>query len=48
MDIGKNKDCSISDFKERRLTTIDGKEYLNKTAKMYFNSNGSAGTDYTL
>ncbi len=25
VDIGKNEDWSISDFKERRLTTIDGK-----------------------
>jgi hypothetical protein len=33
VDIGKNKDWSISDYKERRLTTIDGKEYLNQTAK---------------
>jgi hypothetical protein len=33
VDIGK-KDWSISNYKERRLTTIDGKEYLNQTAKM--------------
>ncbi len=26
VDIGKNKDCSISDYKGRRLTTIDRKE----------------------
>ncbi len=48
VDIGKNKDWSISNYKERRLTTIDGKEYLNQTAKMYYNSNDSAGTDNTL
>ncbi len=30
VDIGKNKDWSNSNYKERRLTTIDGKEYLNK------------------
>ena len=33
VDIGKNKDWSISDYKEKRLPTIDGKEYLNETAK---------------
>ncbi len=48
MNIGKNKDSSIGDYKEKRLTTIDGKEYLNQTAKMYYNSNDSAGTDNTL
>jgi hypothetical protein len=47
-DIGKNKDWSISNYKERRLTTIDGKEYLNQPAKMYYNSNDSAGTGNTL
>jgi hypothetical protein len=30
VDIGKNKDWSISNCKERRLTTIDRKEYLTK------------------
>ncbi len=45
VDIGKNKDWSISDSKEGWLTTIDGKEYLNQTAKMYYNSNDSASTD---
>jgi hypothetical protein len=34
VDIGKNKDWSIRDYKERRLTTIDGKEFLNQTAKL--------------
>jgi hypothetical protein len=48
VDIGKNKDWSISNYKGRRLTTIDGKEYLNQTAKMYYKSNDSAGTDNTL
>ena len=28
VDIGQNKDWSISDFKEDRHTTIDGKEYI--------------------
>ncbi len=48
VDIGKNKDWSIRDYKEKRLTTIDGKEYLNETAKLYYNSNDSANTDNTL
>ncbi len=48
VDIGKNKDWSISNYKGTRLTTIDVKEYLNQTAKMYYNSNDSAGTDNTL
>jgi hypothetical protein len=48
VDIGKNKDWSISNYKERWRTTIDGKEYLNQTAKMHYNSNELAGTDNTL
>jgi hypothetical protein len=44
--MGKN--WSISDYKERQLTTIDGKEYLNQTSKMYYNSTDSAGTNNTL
>ncbi len=48
VDIGKSKDWSISDYKGRWLTTIDRKEYLNQIAKMYYNSNDSAGTDNTL
>jgi hypothetical protein len=48
VDIGKNKDWLISNYKGRRLTTIDRKEYLNQTAKMYYNRNDSAGTDNTL
>jgi hypothetical protein len=48
VDIGKYKDWSGSNYKGRRLTTIDGKEYLNQTAKMYYNSNDSTGTDNTL
>jgi hypothetical protein len=47
VDIGK-KDWSICDYKGRRFTTIDKKEYLNLTAKMYYNSNDSAGTDNYL
>ncbi len=48
VDIGKYSDWSIRNYKERRLTTIDGKVYLNQTAKMFYNSNHSAGTDNTL
>ncbi len=48
VDIGKNKDWMISDYKGRWLTTIDRKEYLNQTAKMCYNSNDSAGTANTL
>jgi len=48
VDIGKNKDWSFSNYKGMQLTTIDGKEYLNQTAKMYYNSNDSAGTGNTL
>jgi hypothetical protein len=48
VDIGKDKDWSISDYKERRLTTIDGKEYLNQSAKMYYNSYDSTNTNNTL
>jgi hypothetical protein len=47
-DIGKDNDWSISNYKEERLTTIDGKEYLNQTAKLYYNSKDSADTDNTL
>jgi hypothetical protein len=48
VDIGKNKDWSFSNYKGMQLTTIDGKEYLNQTTKMHYNSNGSDGTDNTL
>jgi hypothetical protein len=36
VDIGQNKDWSISDFKEDRHTTIDGKEYIEQIAKQYY------------
>ena len=48
VDIGKQKDWSISDYDEERLTTIDGKEYLNQTAKLYYNSKDSPDTDSNL
>jgi hypothetical protein len=37
VDIGQNKDWSISDFTERRNTTIDGKEYVDHITKEYYN-----------
>jgi hypothetical protein len=48
VDIGKHKDWSISDYKEEWLTAIEGKEYLNQTAKLYYNSNDLANADNTL
>ncbi len=36
VDIGQNKDWSISDFKEDRHTTIDGKEYIEQIVKQYY------------
>jgi len=36
VDIGLRKDWSISDFKEDRNTTIDGKEYIDQIAKQYY------------
>jgi len=36
VDIGQKKDWSISDFKEDRHTTIDGKEYIEQIAKQYY------------
>ena len=48
VDIGQQKDWSISDYKEERFTTIDGKEYLSQTSKLYYNSKNSADTDSTL
>jgi len=36
VDIGRNKDWSISDFKDDRHTTIDGKEYIEQIAKQYY------------
>jgi hypothetical protein len=36
VDIGQNKDWSISDFKEDQNTTIDGKEYIEQIAKQYY------------
>jgi hypothetical protein len=46
--LGQDKDWLITNYNEERLTTIDGKEYLNQTAKLYYNSNNSANTDNTL
>ncbi len=46
--LGQDRDWSITNYNEERLTTIDGKEYLNQTAKLYYNCNNSANTDNTL
>jgi hypothetical protein len=48
VDIGKNKDWSITDYEQMRQTTIDGKEYLTKITNMYYNNNKLIGTDKTL
>jgi hypothetical protein len=48
MDIGKNKGWSISDYKERRQTTIDGTEFLKQIANMYYSNNKSNDSDTTL
>ncbi len=37
VDIGQNKDWSISDFKEVRSTTIEGKKYVKEITKQYYN-----------
>jgi hypothetical protein len=34
VDIGKNKDWSITDYEQMRQTTIDGKEYLTQINNM--------------
>ncbi len=48
MDIGKNKDWSITNYEQTHQTTIDGKEYLTQITNMYYNNNKSIGTDKTL
>ncbi len=37
VDIGQNKDWLISDFKELRSTTIEGKKYVKQITKQYYN-----------
>jgi hypothetical protein len=37
VDIGQNKGCSISDFKEVRSTTIEGEKYIEEITKQYYN-----------
>jgi hypothetical protein len=44
VDIGKNKDWSITDYEQMRQTTIDGKEYLTQITNMYYNNDKSIGT----
>jgi hypothetical protein len=48
VDIGKNKDWSITNYEQTRQTTIDRKEYLTQITNMYYNNNKSIGTDKTL
>jgi hypothetical protein len=48
VDIGKNKDWSITDYEQMCQTTIDGKEYLTQITNMYYNNDKSIGTDKTL
>ncbi len=48
VDIGKNKDWSITDYKQIRQITIDRKEYLTQITNMYYNNDKSIGTDKTL
>ncbi len=48
VDIGSDKDWSISNYGEQRLTTSDGKEYVTQTAKFYYNRYGAADTENTL
>ncbi len=37
VDIGQNKDWSISDFKEVQSATIEGKKYVEEITKQYYN-----------
>jgi hypothetical protein len=37
VDIGQNKNWLISDFKETRSTTIEGKKYVEQITKQYHN-----------
>ncbi len=48
VDIGKNKDWSITDYEQMHQTTIDGKEYLKQITNTYYNNDKSIGTDKTL
>jgi hypothetical protein len=48
VDIGKNKDWSITDYEQTHQTTIDGKEYLTQITNVYYNNDKSNGTDKTL
>ncbi len=48
VDIGKNKDWSITNYEQMHQTTIDGKEYLTQINNMYYNNDKSIGTDNSL
>jgi hypothetical protein len=42
VDIGKNKDWSITNYEQTCQTAIDGKEYLTQIANMYYNNDKCA------
>jgi hypothetical protein len=48
VDIGKNKDWSITNNEQMCQTTIDRKEYLTQITNIYYKNNKSIGTDKTL
>ncbi len=41
VDVGKNKDWSITDYEQMHQTTIDGKEYLTQITNMHYNNDKS-------
>ena len=43
VDIGKDKDWSISDYSELRKTTIDGKEYIQQTTNLFYAQGDDSG-----
>jgi hypothetical protein len=48
VDIGKNKDWSITDYEQRRQTSIHREEYLTQITNMYYNNDKSICTEKTL
>ena len=43
VNIGKDKDWSISDYSEFRKTTIDGKEYIQQTTNLFYAQGDDSG-----
>ncbi len=43
VDIGKDKDWSISDYREPCKSTIDGKEYIQQTTSLFYNQGDESG-----